>query len=249
MSDHSWLDFAASYALDTLSPEERTAFEAHLADCPRCQAEVRAHREVGGLLALAVPAQSPPPGLKGRVLREAARRPAARRMGSRMSGGWLAAAALLLVAIGLGVFGWTAREGRRAAERQLARTRSDLAARDSLLGALLAPDLAWARLTTTDAAPSIRLFWSRSQGLVVLAAFRLPAAPVGRTYQLWGIAEGGAPVSVGTFNTSVDGQATATFHVDPGAEFAVSAVTEEPRGGSVQPTSAPFLVGSWQAGP
>ncbi len=41
MTDHAWLDAAAPYALGALSAEERAAFEAHLADCAICRAEVR----------------------------------------------------------------------------------------------------------------------------------------------------------------------------------------------------------------
>ncbi len=38
------------YALDALEPDEAAEVEAHLAQCPRCAAEVDAHREVAGLI-------------------------------------------------------------------------------------------------------------------------------------------------------------------------------------------------------
>jgi hypothetical protein len=40
-----------AYVLDALSPEERAAFEAHLATCPDCRARVSEAREAAGLLA------------------------------------------------------------------------------------------------------------------------------------------------------------------------------------------------------
>jgi len=38
--DESIHELSAGYALDALAPEERTAFEAHLGGCARCQEEV-----------------------------------------------------------------------------------------------------------------------------------------------------------------------------------------------------------------
>ncbi len=71
MSDHTWLDFAAPYALDVLEGEELAAFEAHLRDCPVCQGEVQEMREVAGFLAHAASPVAPPAGLRDRVLAEA----------------------------------------------------------------------------------------------------------------------------------------------------------------------------------
>lgn len=246
MTAHPWLESAAVYALDALPADERAVFEAHLAQCEVCRNEVRAYLEVTGLLAHGVGAAEPPATLRDRVLRQA-QRGGTSRSAARPAGGsyrWLAAAALVAAA-GAGAYAWTVRAERAALAHQLAAARSALASRDSLLDALLAPDVATAQLTATDAAPSIQLYWNRRTGQLVMAAFRLPPAPGGRTYQLWAIPEGEAPVSVGVFNTSAEGQATVTFLLAPGAEYALSAVTEEPEGGSAQPTSQPFLVGSW----
>ncbi len=183
MTDHEWSELAAPYALGALAPDERERFEAHLADCAACRAEVRALRDVAVLLADAAPAATPPPGLRDRVLREARQaRPIRRARGPVVP--WLAAAACIVIALGLG-YGYL-RE--RAASRQTS------------------------------------------------------AAPAGRTYQLWAIAQG-KPVSLGVFNTAADGRVTAAMAVPPGLTFELSAVTEEPAGGSPQPTQQPFLVG------
>lgn len=55
------------YAVDALGPAERTAFEAHLPGCPRCQAEVADYAETTAHLAEAV-ALEPPPALRASVL-------------------------------------------------------------------------------------------------------------------------------------------------------------------------------------
>jgi anti-sigma factor RsiW len=43
-------ELLAAYALDAVSPEEAVELEQHLAECPRCRAEVAAHLEVAGVL-------------------------------------------------------------------------------------------------------------------------------------------------------------------------------------------------------
>jgi hypothetical protein len=65
----------------------------------------------------------------------------------------------------------------------------------------------------------------------------LPRPPGDRTYQLWYIV-GNRPVPAGTFLPD----AILTPPALPGGT-SVIAVTEEPRGGSAAPTTAPFLAG------
>jgi anti-sigma-K factor RskA len=77
---------------------------------------------------------------------------------------------------------------------------------------------------------------------VVVAVFHLPPAPSDSIYQLWAIAQG-KPVSLGVFNTAVDGHLTAAMNVPAGLTFELTAVTKEPAGGSPQPTQKPFLIG------
>jgi anti-sigma-K factor RskA len=174
---------------------------------------------------------------------------------------WLAAAAAIVLALGAVYFYASERSRRDAVEQALAeraqdvlaqRTRADslaaaLVPRDSLLGTLLSPDVRTATLASTGRAPSMRLFWDPARGRMILTAFDLQPAPAGRTYQLWGIADGAQPVSLGTFNTGPSGQAAVALAFDPALRFSVSAVTEEPTGGSPQPTTQPFLVGTFRS--
>ena len=61
--DHDALREAAGlYALGALARDERDAFEAHLATCAECAAEVRALEGVVTALPYAVPQVDPPPG-------------------------------------------------------------------------------------------------------------------------------------------------------------------------------------------
>ncbi len=66
--DDAARDRAALHALGSLSREEASEYERHLAECEACRSEVRSLREVlDGLVHLA-PAVAPPPELKARLM-------------------------------------------------------------------------------------------------------------------------------------------------------------------------------------
>ena len=69
MAGHDELrEQAGLYVLGALTPAEQAAFEAHLATCGECAAEVRTLSSVAGALAHAVPQSEPSPALRARVL-------------------------------------------------------------------------------------------------------------------------------------------------------------------------------------
>jgi anti-sigma-K factor RskA len=241
MTEHEWLALAAPYALDALSGDERAAFEAHLAQCAQCRAEVASFREVAARVATAVPEAAPSAELRARVLAEAR---GARPIGRRRP--WLALAAGVALAVLLGAAWLRERGARRLLEQQIAQVRDSLAGRDSLLASVVGPGIGTADLAATGKPPSARLFWDPARRRIVVAVFALPPAPAGRTYQLWAIATGQAPVSLGVFNTGPDGRLLAGIPAPADLVFQVAAVTEEPAGGSPQPTQSPFLLGSIQ---
>lgn len=121
-----------------------------------------------------------------------------------------------------------------------------LARFDSLAQAITGPNVQMASLTG-DAEPSLRLVWNRDRELLLVAAQNLPALQPGRTYQLWGIRGTEAPVSLGTFDSDATGSALLTLGSVESADFEISAITDEPAGGSPGPTTTPFLAGAWSA--
>jgi anti-sigma-K factor RskA len=252
MTAHEWQEQAAPYALGILSPEERGAFEAHLAGCDACRADVRAYTEVAAALAHAAPTAEPPGALRDRVLAEARRvRPigAGTRTTPRVLLPWLAAAAALLLAVGGAVATWRLATRVHELERGLAGRDSVHASDSAALALLTGPDVNVVTLAGTNRAPSARIVWNHALNRFVVFAFDLPAAPAGRTYQLWAIAKGHAPLSMGTFNTDAHGRARVVLTVDQ-AITALGFVdncglTEEPSGGSPQPTETPRLLGAW----
>ena len=169
------------------------------------------------------------------------------RWSVRVVAPYLLAAASLVGVVVIGRTVSVERQARQTAEGVASTLRSQVASLDSLVATLTASELTTVTLTSTGAPPSARLYWNRARGEVLLAAFRLPPAPAGRTYQLWGIAEGAAPVSLGTFGSAGEGREVVRFQLPPGLNLAIGAVTEEPAGGSPQPTSTPFLAGTVRA--
>ena len=279
MSEHTWLEHTAAYALGALDQQDRVAFEAHLATCDLCTSEVRELREVAGLLATAAAQTAPPAGLRDRILAEArqvrpiataplpaagqprdstpgshtraATNPATPRRSTVLP--WFAAAAAGLVAVVLGLQYRGEREARVVAQQSLESTRlamdsaaAALRGRDSLIASLVSPDVEAVSVSGTGPQPSAKYFFDRRANRIVIAANSLPPAAQGRTYQLWGIETGRAPVSLGTFNSDPSGRALATLSVPAGLRVAITAVTDEPAGGSPQPTTTPFLAATWK---
>jgi len=69
MAGHDELrEQAGLYVLGALTPAEQAAFEAHLATCDECAAEVRTLSAVAGALPHTVPQSEPSPALRARVL-------------------------------------------------------------------------------------------------------------------------------------------------------------------------------------
>ena len=278
MTDHSWLDQAAPYALGAMDDAERVSFEEHLATCAVCSAEVAELRNVAALLATAAPAVAPPARLRDRILADArtvrpmsvaTRPPSPAASASPKSERavtpveskratpsfipWLAAAAAIVFAVYFGQRFRGEHDARVVAERSLEIARATLdstgamlAQRDSLIASLVSPDGQAVTVSGSAPSPSARYFLDRRAGRIVIAASSLPPAARGRTYQLWGIETGRPPVSLGTFNTDASGRALASVAIPPGLRIAVTAVTDEPSGGSPQPTTTPFLAATWK---
>jgi hypothetical protein len=74
---------------------------------------------------------------------------------------------------------------------------------------------------------------------VAITADQMPAMPAERTLQLWSVPKDGKPMSIAIFHPDSQGQITIVAPVNmPMNEIAMLGVTEEPAGGSPQPTTA-----------
>ena len=96
------------------------------------------------------------------------------------------------------------------------------------------------------AAPGLRAYWHARLGIVA-AGRNIPASPGDRALQLWLIPKtpGSKPLSAGLFAQRLDGNFVALVPDPPLAiaETKALTITEEPAGGSPQPTGAPRWAG------
>jgi anti-sigma-K factor RskA len=166
---------------------------------------------------------------------------------------WVLLAASVAGLAYVGVANRSLRQGGEALIVEISSLRDSLARVEgererlaTLTRALTGTDVRVASLTGT-VERRLWLVWNAEQNVVVVAATGLPPAQAGRTYQLWGIREGDQPVSLGTFDTAADGTAVVALAAPAGAAFEISALTDEPAGGSPLPTTTPFLAGPWRA--
>ena len=228
MNDHAhWEDVAGAYVLGALPEDEAAAYEAHLETCPSCRAEADELRVAAQALPLSAPALRPPDALKARIMAEVEReasllaaagpeadRPGAsvrrrRRLSLRVPRlvPVAVAAALLVVGVAIGV-GVTQLRGT--------------------------PERTVTAQVSGAAGATVQLEVNGEEGR--LMARDLPAPPNGRVYQVWLKRDGHAPEpTAALFVPSRDGAATASV---PGSMGDIDQVmvTDEPDGGSPQPT-------------
>ena len=259
---------APAYVLGALEPDERRAFESHLAECDRCVSEVRSLGRVTAGLAQTVPQVTPRAALRDRVLQAVGARDAraAEPQGGRTVGtGELArlcgvrgrgdrSSALCDESARARREPRGASRGRAAAsgrQRSLAMvdTRQAAFETQSAMAVLAAADLTRVDLQGAPAAPHAagRALWSRQSGMV-FAANNLPPLPAGKIYQVWLVASG-PPVSAGLVAPDEIGRGVGIFRTPVDVTGPVTvAVTIEPEGGVPAPTGAFYLTGKPAAG-
>ncbi|SDI84662.1 Anti-sigma-K factor RskA [Actinokineospora alba] len=224
-----------AYVLNAVTETERADFERHLAECESCAEEVRELEATATRLGEAAAAR-PPAAMKAAVMTRigdvrqlppigdelAVRR---KRWSTRILG--MAAAALLVVSVALGV--------------ALVQTQRDLDAgrrQGAAMAELLSASDARVVNGSTPAGLSGTVVVSRERGQVMLLADKIPAAPAGKTYQVWLI--GGEKRSIGLLTPDERGKAHLLDASGVGDAVAIG-VTVEPAGGSRQPTTDPVM--------
>jgi hypothetical protein len=265
----------AAEALDALDGPERDAVRAHLAGCPECRAELDAYREAAALLAHTAPHRPMEPARSDRVRARLLARAAADRRGGEAPAAapapsasapviplasrrrpalpaWLAAAASLLLAVGVGAYALSLRGRVSSLEEQTAalvrdrgRLESALGEREATLAALAGPEVRVVELASTQQRePTGRMFWNPAKRRYTFFAYNLPQAREGREYQLWLITPEG-PVAAPTFRRHDDGRGSLEGSYDiPNEQIRAFAVTDEPVGGLPKPTGEVVIVGN-----
>jgi anti-sigma-K factor RskA len=213
---------SGAYVLDAIDPDERAAFEEHLAECEACRDEVAALQTAAVALA---PSEAPPVALRAKVLAAAERTPQLPPVASRpapaVRRAWaprlLAAAAAVIVLGGVGV---VVREATQ--DNPPAITASEVFG---------SSDARVKSIALTGG--KVRVGVSKKLGLLAVDGADLPPLTGGRVYQLWLVDDG-----LATSLAVMDHSTSAVEKIPASGSLAVTA---EPEGGSKSPTSAPIV--------
>ena len=227
-------ELTAGYALDALDEDERSAYEAHLADCEHCQQELASFWTTTEALAVAASGPEPSVALRERIRADVRAEPQnvvafePRRWRVAPVLGAVAAVAAV-VALGIGL--WASNLSSELDETRAALARAQAAA----------------QLLADPAAQTVALQQGTGRlvvdadGQAVLVVEGLEPAPAGKTYELW-IVPGGdiAAASPAGLFPGRDGTEIVRLEgtVTPGD---VVAVTVEAAAGADAPTTQPIV--------
>jgi anti-sigma-K factor RskA len=245
MSDHEKYEpSVAAWVLGALDAREASDVAAHVEGCAECRETARRLRRAASLLPLEVEEQEPPARLRQRIValtatpprpalgRTDSRLPLARDRGRRLSLSMfdrvpvLAAAAVVLLALTVGVVVGDVAGRTASTTSQAEVTRFMLSGHGSMAGA---------QGSVVDL---------KRDGIALVDFARLPPLEQGKVYELWLIRPDKQPVPAGVFVPDSNGNKVVVV-ATPLAGYTTMAVTTE-RGpdGAQAPTQQPELYGS-----
>ena len=249
-----------AYALGALDKGERASLEAHIASgCADCSKALEEARWLVSQLAHLAPKAQPSDMLRGRLLQtvraEARTAKASRPSSTIPMWMWGAVAALLLftlytswetIALKNEIAKTTEQATAEIAKRQELQEQFALAKREAVI--LTDPHSVKIPLPAgSKDMPQLEATWHSQLGIVV-AGQKVPAPSGNRTLQLWLIpkAPGGKPIPSLMLRPDADGKFMLLVSNPPEAMESTKAlaITEEPAGGSPQPTTTPIWVGA-----
>lgn len=263
MSEHDqFRELIEAYALGALDEQERATLDAHLAaGCPDCAKALEEARSLVTQLVYLAPPAEPSDMLRARLLQtvraEAGTARAARPYKARAAVPywlWAGVAALLLVTV---YSTWNAQRLQKEIQAVNERAAAELKQREQLQQELTAAKHEAHILTDPDSKkftiwpsdkqmPKLEAAWHPEMGIYVTGQ-QVPMPSGNRVLQLWLIpkAPGSKPMPSHTFWPDAKGKVDLMVSDPPEvmAETKALAITEEPAGGSAQPTSTPMWVG------
>ncbi|MGH9208434.1 MAG: anti-sigma factor domain-containing protein [Acidimicrobiales bacterium] len=254
MSHEELMDLLGAYAIDAVDSHEAEAVERHLEGCPRCRAEVTAHKETASWLGnaggaapeglwdrIAASLEETPPRIELARVVESPRRTKKTVLG--MSRPWTfgvigsvataAAVIIALLAVQIGSL--------NDRVNQLTPSVQDHGMSQVVAAAVADPNAQRASLrsaTGQEAADAVVL----PNGRGFLVGSRLRPLPSSETYQLWAVT-GKRQISLGLLGNQ---PGEAAFSVASGTEVSLLAITAEQAGGVVSSNRPAVVWGTLQ---
>jgi hypothetical protein len=264
---HAQLELCIPYVFGRLNPGNRKQFEAHLATgCEQCVRELAGLYEATALLPLLLRQESPPAGLRQRVVSRASSRrtePPRSERGSaqRESPGtpvtpatrperpWYPLAATvigILLILALAFFVYQLAGTTATQEKQIAELQTLIRQKDEVLAIVSAQQLEVVSLATNEPGSIFygKILWDTSSRNAALQISGLPALPEGKIYQLWMMKEKkyftvGEPFGVGQAQPTVI--KVLSLPIGERSQIEEFVLTVEPKEGSTQPSAEVYL--------
>jgi len=214
-SDHNrWSEDLAAYMLGALESAETAEFERHLAGCERCQGEVRWFEPAVHTLPETVERQEPPPQLRTALMAEvrADVQPKSRRAKQRPRRSWFLRPAVAFAVVILAV--------AVVAGYEIGKGGSDGGRQNTVL-------------STSEHGINVEMIREGEGGTLHLA--NLHRLPPDKVLEAWVRREGTVEAVPALLVPDRKGQAETTIADMNGVDTVM--VTEEPQGGSEEPTS------------
>jgi anti-sigma-K factor RskA len=257
-------DLLAAYALDAVVGEEVDQIEAHLAECPRCRAELDAYRDVSAAMGNSVEPlpvglwenissrlpehqdEEPPPMPRliftnGGDTVVSSDEPSRAEVKARLRGSRSFLAIVGTIAVGAAAVATVLGINLVRADNRNTGYTTAIGTTGALLAALDSPGH---KLVNMDSGTGHReaQFVITTGGLGYLVSDHLKALPSSETYQLWAI-NGGRSISLGLLGTKPS-QSAFTAGSSGSQLPSQLGITIEPAGGSVIPSSAMVASGT-----
>jgi len=227
MSHDELVESVAAYALGMLSAEQSAEVAEHLKTCERCREEYRFMRPAVTAVAYSAEARAEAtsgaavvrPLLKARVMQRV-RAEAVRRVQPSVWPAYLAAAACLAIALFTG-FSYVSLHSRMIAQQQM-------------VADLMSPDSQHHRFAGGEVL-------THGERLYIMM-HKMPPPPPGHVYQAWTMPKGRKTVAPSVTFMPGSGGATVVRLPEAATTLAAVAVSVEPSGGSIAPTTKPVAV-------
>lgn len=256
MAHEDYKEMLPALALSALDAEDARVLSQHLSECAECRRELASWESTAAALALSADPAEPSPHVRERIMsavrndRHSKERvvrfpPAGRRKSWTTFGtvGAVAATVLFVVLILWMVVLWQQNRELRQSNEALASAIESMDRSNQFVEILSTPGAKVAQLKGSGPAlgATAQLVYDRS-GRAMLLTNGLPPNPAGKEYQLWFIAGKNPPIPGRTFAADYAGRGALQDDVPQQAmDSPVFAVTLEPAGGNLAPTSPIYL--------